>query len=268
MKTKAILLIASLFFAVTLSSFAGNPRADKVKVIKKNVSKKIDEAGQSGYNSILVVTDEEETKLDAAITLATETASQSYKTMVAIVNRDLEDNKELVGKYNLQRFTLPYVLIISANGSVMGGVVPGKVTAEQLAAYVPSACFNQVIESSKDFKPTYLLIASDDTETNNNWMKVMEESNSDAQLKADIIAIDPTDENEASFVARLGYRENMPLPILVVINKQGQVTSRFNSTPEASALTESATKVISKGCGSSCPSSKSCVGKKSDCGTK
>jgi hypothetical protein len=268
MKTKTLLLILSIFFSCILFvNAAGNPNG-KIKVIKKDVSQKIIKAGESGQNAILVVTDNEEAKLDDAITLATETAQQSYKTVVGIVNRESEDNADLIKKYNLQRFSLPYILILSANGSVMGGVVPGKVTPEMLAAYVPSGCFNQAIESNKNGNPTYLLVTSDDETTNSSWVELMEISNKDAQLKADIITIDPIDESEASFLKRLGYLENMPLPMLVVLNKDGKISARYTDLPEGADLTSAAAKVISSGCRSTCPSSKSCVGKKTGCGSK
>lgn len=268
MKTKTLILIISILFSNSLLlNAAGNP-SGKIKVIKKDVSQKISKAGESGQNAILVVTDNEEVNLDDAITLATETAQLSYKTVVGMVNRESEDNAELVKKYNLQRFTLPYVLILAANGSVMGGVVPGKVTPDMLAAYVPSGCFNKAIESNKNGNPTYLLVSSDDENTNNSWMKVMETSNQDATLKADIITIDTKDESETSFLKRLGYQEKMPLPMLVVLNKDGKMTGRYNDLPGASELATAATKVVSSGCGKSCPSSKSCVGKKTDCGSK
>ncbi len=268
MKTKVILLITSLLLVITFNSFAGTPPADKVKVIKKNVSKKITAASESGRNSILVITDNEEVNLDAAIALAKETAALSYKTVVALVNRDLEDNTELVEKYYLQRFTLPYILILSANGSSLGGVVPGKATAEQLAAFVPTGCTNKVIDAKTNGKASYLFVLSENDDTNNAWMEVMNESIDSPKVNAKVIEVDPKDENEASFLKRLGYGENIPLPMLVVLNKDSKITARYTSIPETSTLTTAANKVISSGCGKSCSSSKSCVGKKSRCGSK
>jgi len=268
MKTKIYFFTISFILVFCIFSYAGDAPTGKVKVIKKNLNKEISKASESGKNAILVVTDNEGNNLDEALSLATETAELSYQTVVGQVNRELEENSDLVQKYNLNRFTLPYVLIISANGSVMGGVVPGRVSAERLAAYVPSCCYNQVIEARADGKPTYVFIPSEDKEVNNNWLKVIEESNSDAKIKANVVSVDQNDENEASFLTKTGYREGMPLPMIVVLNQQGQITSRYNDLPDATALSAAATKVVSGGCGKSCPSSKSCVGKETNCGSK
>jgi len=268
MKTKAILLIAPLFLAININGFALQPPGDKVKVIKKNVSKKIADANESGHNAILVVTDKDENNLDAAVILATETASQSYETMVAMVYRDSKDNDELVEKYHLHRYTLPYLLIISANGSAMGGVVPGKVTPEQLAAFVPTACANKVIGSRTDGKASYLFVPSGDEKNNQSWLEVIKESLSSDKVNAELISVNPKDESEALFLTKIGYSENIPLPMLVVLNKQSKITARYTSLPDAGTLSIAANKVVSSGCGKSCPSSKSCVGKKTGCGTK
>jgi hypothetical protein len=268
MKTKVLFFIAIFLLGSGINLIHGNPSPEKDKIIKKNVSKKITEAGESGYNSILVVTDNEESDLDAAFALATETAGLSNKTVVAMVNRELEDNNELVEKYYLQRLTLPYVLILSSNGSAMGGVVPGKVTAGQLAAFIPTGCANKVIEAKTDGKASYLFVPSDDEETNTAWMKVINESIANPNVNAEMISVNPDDGSEASFLAKLGYNESLPLPMLVVLNKDSKITARYTSIPDAGTISLAASKVVSSGCGSSCPSSKSCAGKKSSCGSK
>jgi hypothetical protein len=266
MKRISKILVAALFlFAYSSDSFAAN--GEEIKVVKSNVSEQLKTASASGINTILVITDSKADDLDAAIQLAEETAALREKVMIAVIDRDLDENKSLVQSYNLSRYPLPFLLIASPSGSVTGGSAPGKITAEKLAFYIPSPCHNLALSARLDGKGTLILITDSKAKKDKSWGKVLKEVQKNLTPEPVVIDVDINDENERTFLTRIGYKRE-ELPMLMVVNTAGQVTDKYNKLPEADEVKASLDKVVKKGCGSSCPSSKSCTDKKkSDCGS-
>lgn len=267
MKKISKLLLAALFLITgTNASKASN--GEDIKLVKSNVHTELKTASTAGINTIVVVTDSKADDLDAAIKLAEETAALRDKVMVAVLDRDLEENKVLLQTYSLGRYPLPFLLIVSPSGSVTGGSAPGQITAEKLAFYIPSPCHNLALSARLDGKAALIFITDSKVKKDKSWNKTLKEVQKTVVPEPVLIDVDINDENERTFLTRIGYKRE-ELPMLMVVNTAGEVTDKYNKLPEVDEVKASLDKVVKKGCGSSCPSSKSCTDKKkSDCDSK
>ena len=266
MKLTRILL--SIIFISGLFCTAMASGGKEVKTIKSNIVSELESASASGINTIMVVTEENAKGVDEAVELAESTAALRDNVMVALVDRNNEENKTITDKYNLTRYPAPFVLILSPAGNVTGGATPGRISAEQLVKYVPSPCYNQALTARNDRKPTMIFVSSASDENTGEWESAMIAAQGQIDPEPAMINVDVADETEASFLSRVGYRGE-ETPLLIVVNPSGQVTGKFSSVPDAGMVKLAANKVNSKGCASKCASAKSCSGKeKASCGDK
>ena len=265
MKMKQTFL--SILFLLGITAFVNASDGKDIKTIRENVVTELEAAASEGVNTILVITDKTADNLDQAIELAETTANMDENTMVAVVDRNLEDNSSIVEKYNMTRYPVPFVLILSPAGNVTGGAMPAQISAEKLAKYIPSPCYNQALEARNDKKSTLIIVSSKETDGMEKWESVIEESKTAITPEPAIISVDAEDENEKSFLSRVGYRGE-EVPVLIVVNNAGQVTGKFTEVPDGETLKTTVSKEIKKGCGG-CKSSKSCSPKdKAKCGDK
>lgn len=250
--------------AMSISLFAGN--GNEVKIVKDNISTELSSAAEAGINTILVVTDKTDEGFEEAMKFAGETASFCENTMIAVVDRDLEENAALVEKYRISRYPAPYLLIMSPGGVVTGGASPGKIDAEKFAAYVPSKCYNEILNARTDGKPAFIVV-SHGTEVSDDLTKVLTEAQTKMDPAAEIIYVNADDAGEKVMLSKIGYKDSKT-PSVTVVNAKGQVTGSFSSTTAAGELVAAANKAAAKSCGG-CASSKSCSGKeKAKCGEK
>jgi len=240
--------------AMSLSLFAGN--GNEVKIVKDNISTELSSAAEAGINTILVVTDKTDTRFDEAMKFAGETAGFCENTMIAVVDRDLEDNAALAEKYRISRYPVPYLLIMSPGGVVTGGASPGKIDAEKFAAYVPSKCYNEVLTARSEGKSAFIVI-SHGTDVSNDLTKVLTEAQTKLEPTPEIIYVNADDAGEKVMLSKIGYQES-DTPVITVVNNKGQVTGSFSTTPAAGELVAAANKVAAKSCGG-CASSKSSI---------
>jgi hypothetical protein len=251
-------LLMLAFFAMSLFAYSGNP--GNVKVHESNISDLLAEASSAGTNTIIVLTDNNGNNVDAAMELAVGTAAIA-NLHVAVLNRDLAENKQLISDLQLARFPSPYVLILAPSGIVAGGVVPGRVPPERFAAFVPGELYNRALNARKEGKPCYIMVYDEENEEYADWMKTVDESSSILDPKPEIITIHYADETEATFLSRIGYREGTTFPQLFVLNPAGQTTGKFDKTPTALEINAAAKKMVSSGCASKCSSASSCDSK-------
>ncbi|MCF8364806.1 MAG: hypothetical protein K9H16_03440 [Bacteroidales bacterium] len=264
-KKATTLFVALACFTICASAFAGN--GNEVKVIKSDVSNELVKAAESGMNTILLITDKTDTRFDEALEFAGKTAQFSENTMVAVLDRDLEENSALIEKYRMSRYPAPYLLIMSPSGLITGGASPGKIDAEKFAAYVPSKCYNQLLDASSAGKPVFVYIGHGDVGMTEEWSAAINEATTKMEVVPELISINAQDEAEQILLSKIGYKVS-ETPVVVVINAKGQPTGSFDKIPAASELIAASAKVAAKGCGG-CASSKSCSGKeKAKCGEK
>jgi len=250
--------------AMSLSLFAGN--GSEVKIVKDNISTELSSAAEAGLNTILVVTDKTDTRFEEAMKFAGETAGYCENTMIAVVDRDLEENTALVEKYRISRYPAPYLLIMSPGGVITGGAAPGKIDAEKFAAYVPSKCYNKVLTARTEGKSAFIVV-SHGTDVSDDLSNVLTEAQTKMEPAAEIIYVNADDAGEKVMLSKIGYKESKT-PVVTVVNAKGQVTGSFSDTPASGDLVAAANKAGAKGCGG-CASSKSCSGKeKAKCGDK
>jgi len=251
---KLVGLLACLVISVGIIAGNGN----EVKIVKDNISTALSSAAEAGINTILVVTDKTDKRFEEAMKFASETAGFCENTMIAVVDRDLEENAALVEKYRISRYPAPYLLIMSPGGVVTGGASPGKIDAEKFAAYVPSKCYNKVLTARTEGKSAFIVV-SHGKDVSDDWTKAL----ADAQTKMDptpeIIYVNADDAGEKVMLSKIGYTES-ETPVVTVVNAKGQVTGSFSDAPAASELVAASNKVAAKGCGG-CASKKSCSGK-------
>lgn len=240
---------------------------DDVKIVKENPEKALTDASTQNQNVILVISDHNKTGEEASLALAQETAALTSNTLVALINKDLPEHQVLLQKYNLSRYPAPYLIILSPDRFITGGVVPGKMEAARLVTFVPSAKYNEALKARSEKKPSFILVHGNQDDSKTQWLNRLNESASKLTPQAAVITLQSTDAAEKSFIERLGVQPDGNENVVVVLNSAGMVSGKFNTLPEVTLLTQTATKQISKGCGSSCPSSKSCGGKTS-CGEK
>lgn len=257
MKILQTLLTAFILFGVVTVTHASGE--SDIKIIKSNVVIELKAAAESGTNTVLVITDEKAESLDQAIGLAEATAALGKNTMVAVVDKSDDANRTIVERYNMNRFPVPFVLILAPAGNVTGGAMPAQITAEKLSGYLPSPCYNQALKARNEHKPTLVFVTAKDDENLGDWESTIAATEGQIDPKPEIIKADVNDAGEASFLSRVGYRGE-PTPMLIVVNASGQVTGKFTSNPDAGTVKLAAEKVIAKGCGG-CPSSSSCSGK-------
>jgi hypothetical protein len=265
MKHSHILL--SIIFISGIFNLALASGGKEIKTIKSNIVSELEMASASGINTIMVITDENTEDVDEAVQTAENAAGLREDVMVAVVDRSLEENLEIVKKYNLSRFPLPFLLIVSPTGDVTGGAKSGTITAEKLSKFIPSACFNQALTAKKDGKSSIILISSGDRKKVKTWEKVIKDVEKTLEPAPEIIRVNPEDENEKAFLSKLRYYGGDE-PVLMVANSSGQITGKYTVVPEAGNIIKDATKVVKSGCGG-CSSAKSCSGKeKAGCGDK
>lgn len=257
----SLIFISGLFFPALASG------GKEIKTVKSNITSELETASASGINTILVITEQDAKGVDEAIELAEKTASLCSDAMVAVVDRSLEENLDIVEKFNLTRFPLPFLLIVSPTGNVTGGAKSGTITAEKLSKFVPSACFNQALTASKEGKPAIILISAGERKTVKPWEKVIRDVEKNLDPTPEIIRVNPEDESEKVFLSKLRYYGGDE-PVLMVANSSGQITGKYTEVPVAGNIIKDATKVVKSGCGG-CSSAKSCSDKKkADCGEK
>lgn len=259
--------LALIFANISSDLISGTITGGDVKIVKENPEKALADASAQNHNVILVITDKNQTGEEASLALAQETAALTTNTLVALINKDNSEHQALLQKYNLLRYPAPYLIILSPDGVVTGGVVPGKMEAARLATFVPTARYNEALKARSEKKPSFVLIHGNQDGNYTQWVNRLNESASKLTPQASVITVPVTDATEKSFIERLGVQPVANENVVVVLNSAGMVTGKFNTLPEVGVLTQTATKQISKGCGSACPSSKSCGGKTS-CGEK
>ncbi len=268
MKMKFYTFLSLLFVAGLMA--ANNPATagnNDPKVVTNNLAAELATAAQNGTNTIVVITDNNGNGTGDALKLANETASLSPNTMVAVLNRDLEENAALLSKYQLVRFPAPYVVILSPAGYIAGGVVPGRITAERLAKYVPSHCYNSVLNARSQQKAVYALVYTQQDDTYNQWMESLKATQAALDPAPEILPVDAADQNEQGFLARIGYTPTEG-PAVIVLNAAGQIVGNFTDQPTKDDLVKATSKVVNHSC-SGCPSSRSCSPKeKAGCGSK
>ncbi len=259
---KLIAILACLVISAGIFAANGND----VKIVKDNISTELTIAAKDGINTILVVTDKTDKRFDEAMKFAGETAGFCENTMVAVLDRDLEENAELVEEYRISRYPAPYLLILSPGGVVTGGASPGKIDAEKFAAYVPSKCYNKILTARTEGKSAFIVV-SHGKDVSGDWTKVLTEAQTKMDPTPEIIYVDADDAGEKVLLSKIGYKES-ETPVVTVLNAKGQVTGSYSKVPAADELIAASNKVGAKGCGG-CSSKKSCSGKeKAKCGEK
>jgi len=259
--------LALIFANISSDLISGTITGGDVKIVKENPEKALTDASTQNQNVIVVITDKNQTGEEASLALAGETAAMTTNTLVAMVNKDIPEHQALLQKYNLTRYPAPYLVILSPDGFVTGGVVPGKMESARLIAFVPSPNYNQALKARKEKKPAFVFVYEKQDAKYTEWMNRLNESAAKLDPSAAVIPVSKTDIIEKSFVERLGIQSVSGENNVVVLNAAGQVTGKFNNLSDMKALNAAASKQSAKGCGSACPSSKSCGGKTS-CGEK
>lgn len=258
-----VLFTVGMGYFISAAMFTGGD----VKIVTENLEKALTDASNQNHNVILVITDKNQTGQETSLALASETAAMTTNTLVALVNKDIPEQQTLLQKYNLTRYPAPYLIVLSPDGFVTGGVVPGKMESARLVAFVPSPQYNQALKARKEKKPAFVFVYEKQDAKYTEWMNRLTESASKLNPAAAVIPVSKSEVVEKSFVERLGVQPVAGGNTVVVLNAAGQVTGKFNSLPDINALNAAASKQSAKGCGSACPGSKSCGGKTS-CGEK
>jgi hypothetical protein len=256
-----IIALLSLFVFQMNVVLAGAP-----KVVKKQIVQALEKAARTGTNTIIIITDTKGEGLEDALTLASQTVSAGSDALIAIVDREANDNSELSLKYQMARYPLPYLLILSPSGFITGGAASGKISAEKFAEYLPTPAFNQVLAARAANSTSLVLVSSAGAPDAAECLKTIEQAKATITPMPAIVEVNAADAAERNFLRKLSYDENQKSSQIIVVNAAGQVVGTFDAGAAPSAIAAAASKTAAKGCGG-CSSAKSCAGKKDEgCG--
>jgi hypothetical protein len=252
-----LIALLSLFVFQMNVVLAGAP-----KVVKKQIAKALAEASTTSTNAILVITDAKGVGLEEALEMATQTISAGSDALIAVVDRDADDNSELSLKYQMARYPLPYLIILSPSGIVTGGAASGKISPEKFAEYLPTPAYNQVLAARAANSTSLVLVSPAGATDAAECLKLMEQAKTAIKPLPAVVQVNADDVAERNFLRKMRYDENQKSSQIIVVNAAGQVAGTFDAgaTPASIAA---ASKTAAKGCGG-CSSAKSCAGKKDE----
>lgn len=216
------------------------------------VKTEIEKANKAGNVVFLVVT---ETNKDVANAKSiAEKANKSYKKS-KVITMDMNDKKNstLISKYRLQGAPMPLILVISKNGTVVGGSPASQVKSDDLVQMIPSPKLENVYEAINSNKHAIVVFTKksfvDKTEVVKNAKKAVSNLNNEAVF----IEVDIDDNKEAGFMKQLGIDKfSTKASVTVVINKQGQVVGTSTTVPDVAKLVSAAKTPVKSGCGPGC----------------
>lgn len=239
---KNLMILAVFFLALISLSVRANA----------NVKTEIDKANKAGKIVFLVVTDGKG-NLANAKTIA-DKASKSYKkSKVITMDRKDKANSDLVTEYRLLGAPVPLILVISKNGTAVGGAPANQVKAEDLVNMIPSPKLEEVYAAISNNKHAIVVFTKksfvDKTEVLKNAKKAVSELNNEAVF----VEVDIDDNKEAGFMKQLRIDKlSTKASVTLVINKQGQVAGTSTTVPDVAKLVAAAKTPVKSGCGPGC----------------
>ncbi|NQU67097.1 MAG: hypothetical protein HQ510_04055 [Candidatus Marinimicrobia bacterium] len=224
------------------------------------VTDELNTAMEDGNSVFLLVTEPNASGVNHARDIIATAMNQVDGSVLIEMDRTVKQNAALIAKYRVGTAPVPLILVIDENGTVAGGNIAAKLTAEKLHEMVPTPKKSEVLKAIQAGNSVFLTISRDsmvdNTIAKNNCFAACQQ----LKGKSIIVQLDIDDRKEQLFLQQLKVDPTSVEPVTVVFNSKGKVTETFKDIVDVGALVQAATKV-SGGC---CPkgSGKSCDTKK------
>ena len=138
------------------------------------------------------------------------------------------NEKPVVDKFGVSRAPMPLVLALAPNGAVTKGL-PIKFDESQLRQAFVSSCTAKCLKAIQDRKLVLLCVQSRRTRFNDLAWKGVRDFKADARFASatEIVALDPDDRTEATFLKDLQVDPRTPQAVTVLLAPPGQPIAKF-----------------------------------------
>lgn len=246
LKLLMILMILSLGFISLSNALTLKEELNNAKKAKKTV--------------FLIVT-EKGLALDKATKVSKEAIKLQKNSIILTMFRDDNANADLVTKFGLLGAPMPLILVVAANGVVVGGLRDIDATAEALIKMIPSPKMAEVLLAINNKKSVFIVVSKKSFLDRTNMLEKCKSCLTSLKNNAVIVEIDADDNKEKAFLSQIGVNGLLTSSVVVVSNSQGQITGKYENTAAVNTLVAAASKLLkSGGC---CPG-----GNSSGCGPK
>jgi hypothetical protein len=167
----------------------------------------------------------------------------------AAVNISDPAEKDVVGKFDLDRAPMPLVLAVAPNGAITGGF-PTKFEEQQLLEAFASPATETCMKSLQDGKLVFLCVQNEKTKANEDAIKGVEDFKADERFShaTTIVKLDPADKKEASFLKDLQVAPETTTAVTVFLAPPGRALARYEGATSKDGLIETLSKA-NTGCG-------------------
>jgi hypothetical protein len=188
-------------------------------------------------------------------------AVSKLKNQVKFVKIKTDDplGKPIIKKFNLERSPMPFVLVVAPNGAITGGF--SSFTEKQLLEAIISSGAASCLKVLQEHKLVLLCLQNKNTHNNQVALKAVRDFKSDPRFTkaSEIVAIDPSDVKEHTFLKQLDVNVSSSSAMTVLISPPAVVVAKYQGPITKDQLAGDLKK-MSSGC---CASGKCCSG---ECG--
>jgi hypothetical protein len=223
-----------------------------------STSDQLQTAVSSGQVAFVLVNEPGAAGIDQAKQMIQDVRAQVSGSVMIESNRADAANSPFIQKYKLAAAPVPLILVFASNGVMAGGNVASKLTAQQLAAMVPSPKKAEVLKALQSGQAVYLTASRTGMAATSDVAQGCAAACAQMMGKGAAIVVSIDDPAESDFLKQLKVNLQATEPVTVVLNAQGQLTGTFNGPVDVTNLVQAATKKVSSGC---CPpnSGKTCA---------
>jgi hypothetical protein len=201
-------------------------------------------------------------KDDEATRAARKTFDEAVKKITpapqsVAVDRTSPAEKDVVGKFGVDRAPMPLVLAIAPNGAVTGGFKAVDLTEERLRDAVVSAGLQACLKGLQDRRLVLVCLQNGRTEANDAAMKGVNEFKADPQFggMTEVVKVDPSDSKETKLLAQLKADPKAKTAATAFLAPPGVVVAKIDGPTTKDALMASLQKAMSScapGAGAGC----------------
>ena len=220
---------------------------------ESKIQVELDKAKAGGKAVFVVVTGNDATETDKAVTIAHEAMSIYKNSTVMQMNRDDAANAELVKEWRLAGAPLPLILVVSPKGLLTGGRILAQATSENIASLVPSPKLETVYDAIGDNKYAIVAFTKKSFADRQEVLKECNEAVLALKNEAVMVEVDMDDKMEKGFMEQVRINPaTLSGSVTLVINKQGQVAGTSTTIPDSDKLVAAAKTPVRSGCGPGC----------------
>ena len=211
------------------------------------------------YMFVFFYRDEDEPTQAARKTFDAALGKLADRALSVAVNVTDPLEREVVVKYGLDRAPTPLVLALAPNGAVTRSFA-GPLIESQLETAFVSPGMQKCLKALQDRKLVFICVQNGKTQHNAEATQSVKEFAADAQYAktTEIIALDPADAAEGSFLTRLKVDPQTEEAVTVFMAPPGTIVGTYKGEIKKDVLVAAA-KTAAKGCtpgGSCCPAPK------------